>query len=79
MVSSLLIEKKTFAYVKDEKSNPNVITIALKYVMRSCKLLGLDESFQGSYFGHILSKACQYAIANEKVCKKFKYVPIKYA
>jgi hypothetical protein len=43
MVSSLLIEKKTFAYVKDEKSNPNVLT--LKYVMRSCKLLGLDESF----------------------------------
>jgi hypothetical protein len=37
--------KKTSAYVKDEKSNPNVITIALKYVMRSCKLLGLDESF----------------------------------
>lgn len=47
--------------------------------MKLCKLLGLDESFQGTYFGHVLFKACQYAIANEKVCKNLKYVPIKYA
>jgi len=30
-------------------------------------------------FGHAFSKACQYAINDEKVCKGFKYVSIKFA
>jgi hypothetical protein len=43
--------KTIFAYVKDEGSNMNAKTIILKFIMsREC--LGLEESFQGSYFGH---------------------------
>ncbi len=30
-------------------------------------------------FGHDFSKVCQYAISDEKVCKGFKYVSIKFA
>jgi len=34
----------------------NVMTIIFKFIMsREC--LGLEESFQGSYFGHGFSKA----------------------
>jgi hypothetical protein len=35
----------------------------------SCDILGLEESFQGTCFGHAFSKACQYATTKEKVCK----------
>jgi hypothetical protein len=46
-----------FAYVKDEGSNMNAMTIILKFIMsREC--MGLEESFQGSYFDHDFSKAC---------------------
>jgi hypothetical protein len=28
--------------------------------------------------GHVFSKACQYGIAKEKVCKELKYVFVKF-
>jgi hypothetical protein len=49
---------------------------ALKFVI-SCECLGLETSFQGSYFGHVFSKACQYDSADEKICKNLKYVFVK--
>jgi hypothetical protein len=39
--------------------NLNAMTYALKYVV-SCESLGLEESFQGTCFGHAFSKAYQY-------------------
>jgi hypothetical protein len=36
---------KIIAYVKDEGSNLNTMTIALKSIVK-CEVLGLDESFQ---------------------------------
>jgi hypothetical protein len=44
------------------------LTVALKSIV-SCDVLGLEENFQGTCFGHAFSKACQYATTNEKVCK----------
>jgi hypothetical protein len=35
------------------------MVVVLKYVI-SCESLGLEESFQGIWFGHAFSKACQY-------------------
>jgi hypothetical protein len=40
--------------VKDEESNLNV---ALKLIVKF-EIPSLDESFQGTYFGHAFSKAC---------------------
>jgi len=34
-----------------------------------CEVLGLDENFQGIFFGHPFSKACQCANTNEKFAK----------
>jgi hypothetical protein len=42
-------------------------------------VLGLKESFKGTCFGHVFSKACQYATIDEKVCKDLQYVSIKVA
>jgi hypothetical protein len=36
------------------------------------------ESFKGTCFGHAFSKACQHSAFNEKVCKGFTYVSIKF-
>jgi hypothetical protein len=64
-------------YVKNEGSNLNTVTSALKSIMK-CEALDLKESFQGTYFEHVFFKSCQYVINNEKVYKGFKYVFIIY-
>jgi len=58
-------------------SNLNAMTYALKSIV-SCESLGSEESFQGTCFGHAFSKACQYGITKEKVCKNLKYVSMKF-
>ncbi len=50
------LRNKIIAYVKDEGSNLNTMTIILKFVLK-CEVFNLDESFQGAYFGHLFSKA----------------------
>jgi hypothetical protein len=70
------LREKIIAYVKDEGFNLNTMTIILKFVV-NYNILRLQESFQGSCFGHAFSKACLYASKNEKVCKGLKYEFIK--
>jgi hypothetical protein len=50
------LRKKIIAYVKNKGSNLNIMTIALKSIVR-CQLLSLDEGFQGIFSSHVLSKA----------------------
>jgi hypothetical protein len=52
------------------------MTIVL-YVVVICESFGLEESFQGTCFGHVFSKACQYGTTKQNVCKDLKYVYIK--
>ncbi len=78
LLDSYALRRKIIAYVKDEGSNLNTMTTTLKSIV-SCDLLGLEESFQGTCFGHAFSKACQYATIEEKVCKDLQYVSIKFA
>jgi hypothetical protein len=70
------LRKNIVAYVKDEGANLNAMTIVLKYVV-NCEVLGMEESFQGTCFGHAFSKACQYRTTKEKVCKNLKHIYIK--
>jgi hypothetical protein len=70
------LRKKIIVYVKDEGSNLNAMIIALKVVV-NCESLGLEENFQGTCFGHVFSKTCQYGTIKEKMCKDLKYVSIK--
>ncbi len=71
------LRNKIITYVKDEGSNLNTMTIGLNFVIK-CEILGLDENFQGAYFGHVFSKACQYATTNGKICRNLMFVSIKY-
>jgi hypothetical protein len=43
---------KKNAYVKNERSNLNIITTILKFVI-NCDVLDLEKSFQSTYFGHV--------------------------
>jgi hypothetical protein len=70
------LRKKIIACVKDEGSNLNIMTIALKSII-NCDVLSLEESFQGICFGHAFSKACQSTTTIEKLCKDLQYVSIK--
>jgi len=60
------LRKNIIVYVKDEGSNFNAMIGALKFVV-NCESFGLEESFHGTCFGHVFSKACQYGIVEEKV------------
>jgi len=58
---------------KMKKSNLNIITTILKFVI-NCEVLDLEKSFQSTYFGHVFSKSHQYATIDVKVYMNFKYV-----
>jgi hypothetical protein len=62
--------------VKDERVNFDIMTMALRIVV-NCDILGLEENFNGTCFGHIFSKTCQYAIIEENICKNLKFISIK--
>jgi hypothetical protein len=53
------LRKIIITYVKDEGANLNVMITTLKFMVNH-KVLGMEESFQGTCFGHAFSKACQY-------------------
>jgi hypothetical protein len=64
--------------VKYEGTNLNVMKLTQKFVV-NYELLGLEENFQGTCFGHAFSQAYQYGTTYEKVCKNFRYVSIKFS
>jgi hypothetical protein len=47
-----------------------------KFVIQ-CEVLGLEESYNGTCFGHAFSKTYQYVIVEKRVCKNLKFVLIK--
>ncbi len=69
--------RERIAYVKDEGSNLITMITILKSTIK-CEVLGLNESFEGTCFGHVFFKTCQFVTTNEKFCKKFQFIFIKY-
>jgi hypothetical protein len=67
---------KIFTYVKDEGVNSNAMITILKLVV-SCQNLGLKDAFQGTCFGHTMSKVCQYGTMDDKVSIGLHEVSIK--
>ncbi len=49
------LRNKIITYVKDEGSNLNTLTNALKFVVK-CESLGSEENSQGTYFSHVFPK-----------------------
>jgi hypothetical protein len=82
IVKSLLeqfkLQTKVIAYVKDEGSNMKTLEITLSANI-SCDVLRLHDSYASVYFGHVMSKAAQYATTEDKVCMKMKEVSFEDA
>ncbi len=57
---------KIIVYVKDEGTNLNTLAFTLKSVV-SCAPLQLATPSNGTHFGHVMSKTCQYAINDIKI------------
>jgi hypothetical protein len=76
LLNSYGIRKKIIAYVKYEGANLNFMTTSFKFVV-NCEVLGLEESFNNTCFGHAFSKT--YITAKERLCKNLKFVSIKFA
>ncbi len=55
LLDSYGLKKKIIAYVKDGGAISNSMTTTLKFVV-NCEILGLEESFNGVYFGHAFLK-----------------------
>jgi hypothetical protein len=66
------------AYVKDEGANFSTVTFALTSVV-SCEVMGFLFCFVGVFWGHTMSKCCQYAIDDSKVCNGLILISIKEA
>jgi hypothetical protein len=58
---------KVIAYVKDEGANLNTLIIRLTSII-SCVPLQLSQPHVAIYYGHAMSKCCQYATNDLKVC-----------
>jgi len=67
---------RMIAFVKDEGSNLMSMAIALHSIFY-CRPLKLQWDYEGTCFGHIMSKACHYATNNEKVTIGQKHVSVK--
>ncbi len=63
-------------YVKDEGANLNSIITTLTFVV-SCEPLQLFQPFISFCFGHVMSKACQYAMNEAKVGVGMKEIGLK--
>jgi len=72
------LRNKIIIYVKDEGSNLNTLTNALKFVVK-CETFKFRRKLLGILFWSCFSDACQYATNDEIFCKNLKYVSIKFA
>ncbi len=70
LLDSYALRRKNITYVKDKGSNLNTMATTLKSIV-SCDILGLEEIFQGTCFGHAFSKACQHATIEGKSLQRF--------
>jgi hypothetical protein len=66
------------AFVKDEGSNLASMATTWHSII-DCELLNLPQVYEGICFGHVLSKACQYSMNDDKVSMELRQVSLKDA
>jgi hypothetical protein len=71
--SSVIIVPKLWQFLIDEFAN-----LCKWFELNgSCNNLAMLEQFHVSYFGHALSKVCQYVIINDKAACELNHASIK--
>jgi len=69
---------KVIAFVKDKGTNIRIMTTTLKNIV-FCDMLDLPTPFARTCWGHVMSKATQYAIDDIKVCGGLREANLKSA
>ncbi len=64
-------------FMKDEGSNLRSMVVALHESVVDYQPLKLQKVYEGMCFGHIMFKACQYAMNDENVTNDLKHVNVK--
>lgn len=78
MLQPFQLVDKVVAYVKDDSSNLATLVASLSSMV-TYRPFGMALPHVGTCFGHAMSKACQYATMNEKVCRGVSKVRISKA
>jgi hypothetical protein len=69
---------KVLCYVKDEGTNLVSMTLALM-LMISYEALNLLQPFDGTGFGHVVSKVVEYATDDDRISKNLALMSVKFA
>ncbi len=64
-------------FMEDEGNNLTSMVMALHESVINYQTLKLQKVYEGMCFGHIMFKACQYAMNDEKVTNDLKHVSVK--
>lgn len=75
LLSNFALMHCVITFMKDESNNLSTMAIALCSII-ICQLLKFNQVYEGTCFGHVMSKACQY---DNKVSKSFMQVDVKDA
>jgi hypothetical protein len=70
LLSKFGLMHHVIAFVRNEGNNLSTMAIALYFII-ICQPLKFKHDYEGTYFGHVMSKACQYATNDDKVFLKF--------
>jgi hypothetical protein len=64
------------AFVKDEGNNLGTMAVTLRLII-NCELFKLLRVYEGTCFGHVMSKMYQYATNDNKVLMGLTLVNVK--
>jgi hypothetical protein len=64
------------AFVKDEGNNLGTMAVTLRLII-NCELFKLLRVYEGTCFGHVMSKMYQYATNDNKVLMALTLVNVK--
>jgi hypothetical protein len=65
-------------FVKDDDNNLSSMAPTLHSII-DCELLNLFHVYEGTCFGHVLFKTCQYSMNDDKVSMGLKKMSVKDA
>jgi hypothetical protein len=75
LLSNFGLMHHVIAFMKDEDNNLNTMATALRSII-ICQPLKFNQVYEGTCFGHVMSKVCQY---DNKVFKGLMQVNVKDA
>lgn len=78
LLNSFNLTDKIIAFVMDDDPRLGSLTQALSSMVL-CAPLQLPEPYAGTCFGNVMSKACESATSDQKVCSRMREVSIEAA